>query len=85
MSIITYRQSQEIMDGDWEFYALIMAAMRKADNDNERKLRAVFPGIWEELKDRYNAPGGALTENERKWVDQMEDPSAVEEKDWMEL
>tara|TARA_R110002126_G_scaffold81426_1_gene200667 strand:- start:5562 stop:5759 length:198 start_codon:yes stop_codon:yes gene_type:complete len=42
------------------FYALLMAAMRKADSANAEKLDAAFPGVWAELQARYNAPGGLL-------------------------
>jgi len=42
------------------FYALIMAAMRGADTDNLDKLRAAFPEVYRELRERYNAPGGQI-------------------------
>lgn len=48
---------------DQPFYALIMAAMRKADSYNAEKLRYVFPEVWVELQERYNAPGGFLRED----------------------
>jgi hypothetical protein len=32
--------------------------MRKADTENLAKLCAVFPEVWDELYERYNAPGG---------------------------
>jgi hypothetical protein len=41
-----------------EFYPLLMAAMRWADTDNTERLRDAFPAVWEELHDRYHAPGG---------------------------
>jgi hypothetical protein len=37
-----------------------MAAMRKADSDNLELLKAAFPAVWEELQQRYNAPGGMI-------------------------
>ena len=60
MSLYAYRESIEIDGIDYGFYALIMAAMRKADSDNIDLLKAAFPETWEELKARYNAPGGIL-------------------------
>ncbi len=45
---------------DTPFYALIMAAMRRADSDNVEKLKRMFPETWSELFDRYHAPGGVL-------------------------
>ena len=64
MSLYDYRVSQKISADDPPFYALIMAAMRKADTTNEYKLRAAWPDVWEELGKRYPAPGGFL-EGER--------------------
>ncbi len=60
MSCFEYEVSQEIARRNYPFYALIMAAMRQADTDNVNKLRHVFPRTWEELEQRYNAPGGRL-------------------------
>ena len=57
MSLYDYRESQGIHG---QFYALIMAAMRKADSDNLELLKAAFPAVWEELQQRYNAPGGMI-------------------------
>lgn len=60
MSLYDYRASRELAAQDPPFYALIMAAMRKADSSNELKLRQAWPAIWDELYLRYNAPGGLL-------------------------
>jgi len=62
MTLYDYRKSQEIAVKDYPFYALIMAAMRKADTHNLIRLKSMFPGTWEELQARYNAPGGYLGE-----------------------
>lgn len=40
--IVAYRQSISLMEDDPSFYALIMAAMRKADDDNLAKLKISF-------------------------------------------
>jgi hypothetical protein len=66
MSIIDYRKSIHLSSNG--FYPLLMAAMRNADNDNLEKLKQVFPRVYEELTQRYNAPGGALSRNEMDWV-----------------
>ena len=42
------------------FEALIMGFMRIADDDNLSYLRVKYPSIWQELKARYDAPGGYL-------------------------
>ena len=60
MSLYDYKTSAEISAKDYPFYALIMAAMRQADDDNMRKLKLGFQDIWEELYMRYHAPGGIL-------------------------
>lgn len=60
MSHHAYQQSKELMSKDWDFSALVMAAMKKADPDNAIKLAFAFPKIWGELNDRYNAPGGYI-------------------------
>lgn len=60
MSLYAYQESQELATRDWGFYSLIMAAMRKADTDNLDLLKAAFPDVWRELRERYNAPGGML-------------------------
>jgi len=64
MSLYDYQVSKEIVCDDHPFYALIMAAMRKADDVNLEKLRKAFPFVYNELMSRYNAPGGRL-ENDR--------------------
>jgi hypothetical protein len=55
-----YECSKRIAMADWPFYALIMAAMRQADTANMRKLAGAFPGVYTELQQRYDAPGGYL-------------------------
>jgi hypothetical protein len=64
MSLYDYKESQQIAKKDYPFYALIMAAMRQADTDNAEKLKEAFPEVWKELKARYNAPAGCLTDRE---------------------
>ena len=63
MSLYDYKVSQELDKADTPFYALIMAAMRRADTDNLSRFKALFPQTFEELKKRYNAPGGQLPED----------------------
>ena len=58
MSRDNYLKSMEIAREPFE--AIIMAFMRVADDYNSMLLKAKYPDIWEELKARYNAPGGYL-------------------------
>ncbi len=60
MSYYDYKASQKIDVEQYPFYALIMAAMRRADSDNIVLLRSAFPEVWAELEERYHAPGGLL-------------------------
>ncbi|MGP4054131.1 hypothetical protein ACTWP6_04795 [Mycobacterium sp. 4D054] len=60
MSLFDYRASQHIGVSDPPFYALIMAAIRKADSQNAARLRMAFPEIYAEFEARYHAPGGTL-------------------------
>jgi len=60
MSLYDYRQSEKLSIIDPSFAALIMAAMRKADSDNTEKLKMCWPEIYQELFNRYRAPGGLL-------------------------
>ena len=67
MSYYDYKCSQQIAAQDYPFYALVMAAMWQADSDNLEALKAAFPQVYQELLDRYNAPGGRL-DSERNEV-----------------
>ena len=69
MSLHEYVISKEIAKQDYPFYALLMAAMRQADDINSLSLHAAFPAVWDELKKRYNAPSGALTDDDFKYLD----------------
>lgn len=60
MSAQDYQASREIVANDPTFYSLIMAAMRRADTHNLRRLMAAFPDQYVELVARYEAPGGLL-------------------------
>lgn len=60
MSKFDYQQSRELAMGDPTFAALIMAAYRKADNQNAARLKVMFPSICEEMMARYHAPDGLL-------------------------
>lgn len=65
MSRFDYEVSKKIAAEDYPFYSLIMAAMRQADTHNMRLLTAAFPAVAEELRERYNSPGGFLPGDNR--------------------
>ncbi len=58
-----------------EFYTCLMAAARLADTDNLGKLMSVFPLVVNELRVRYNAPGGILTQAELDYLDRYNEHS----------
>lgn len=60
-----YEAGREIYVRGYGFYALIQAAMRKADSINQEILKAAFPEEWADLHARYNAPGGFLPGEEQ--------------------
>jgi hypothetical protein len=60
MSRREYLEAGRIFRDQPSFYALIMAAMQRADTNNLRKLRAAYPEVWVELQLRYDVPGGFL-------------------------
>lgn len=60
MSLNDYKVSKELSKDDPPFDAIIMLAMRKADDINLSNLIVYWPKLWDELKARYNAPGGLL-------------------------
>jgi hypothetical protein len=60
MSLHSYQQSIEISAKEYQFSALIMAAIRKADSVNTRILSLAFPDIAQELDARYESPDGKL-------------------------
>lgn len=43
MSLYDYQAAQQIKVQGYPFYALVMAAMYKADTDNMERLTAAFP------------------------------------------
>jgi hypothetical protein len=71
MSIVAYREAMTLSYDDPSFQALIMAAMRKADDTNLQKLQEAFPEDWKELKARYSAPGGCLDQREMDWLTRL--------------
>ena len=60
LSLYDYQQSQKIAAKGYAFYALLAGLMRDADTDNLERLKEAFPGFFEMLQARYNAPGGKL-------------------------
>jgi hypothetical protein len=62
MALYDYQQSKKISQFDPSFLAILFALMRKADDFNTAKIRSLWPLEYEEMRQRYNAPGGILPE-----------------------
>lgn len=60
LSLYAYEVARELNAHNYPFSALIAAAMNRADTNNSARLTAMWPGVWEDLQARYNAPGGIL-------------------------
>lgn len=60
MSLYDYDYGRILEKDNVPFYALIQAAMRRADSTNLELLKGCWPEIWDELQKRYNSPGGIL-------------------------
>ncbi len=60
MTRIDYQAAVELKNSDVPFYALIMAAMMRADDLNLSLLSRAWPAVAREVQARWNAPGGAL-------------------------
>lgn len=65
MSYQEYQLSKKLTGEDYPFYTLIMSALRQADTRNAAKIRAAWPDVADELRKRYNAPGGLLPDEAR--------------------
>jgi hypothetical protein len=64
MSLYDYQLSREIERCEHPFYALLMAAIRRADSTNFEKFKACWPEVVAEVQARYDAPGGKLPGDE---------------------
>jgi hypothetical protein len=60
MNWLSYQTGVRLARADVDFYALVIAAMIRADTTNAARLRSVFPELWDETQRRYDAPGGLI-------------------------
>lgn len=80
MSIIEYQIGCQLAGQDTPFFALVQAAMRRADTENLARLQAAFPEAWAELELRDSQIRGCLTGAELCIVwKQEEDRRAAEQ------
>ena len=66
MSRYDYQASLEVSSEDPPFGALVMALMRKADMMNQVRIRAAWPEIWKEFRERCDSPGGLIDADVRE-------------------
>ena len=53
------------------FDALLICLALKADPENRERLELAFPGLIDEVKQRHNAPGGAITPEDEESVERL--------------
>lgn len=60
MSLYNFKVAITLQHEDVPFYALIMAALMRADSENYTVLARAFPEIEVETFNRYRSPNGKL-------------------------
>jgi len=67
-TIVDYLESKQLSANDPSFASLVFALIRKADPDNLVKILQTWPELYDEMIQRYNAPGGAITASEKDYI-----------------
>lgn len=80
MSLYEFEESRKIAMDDPSFYALIMAAARRADTENLARLEDAFPDAVSELRRRFHAPGGLLPGESANGLRRRPDGLLVDER-----
>lgn len=57
---IEFKQGVQLLQNDTQFYALMFAAILKADSKNTLRLKNAYPELWQETWKRWDSPGGLL-------------------------
>lgn len=60
-----YEQALEIVDEDYSFAGMLMAAMMKASTNNLLQLKGAFPDMYDEWIARRKLPGGMTPEEKQ--------------------
>lgn len=60
MGKFEYYESQDIADKHYSWLSLLFALIRKADSTNIELIKQCWPDEYNELYQRYNAPGGTI-------------------------
>ena len=66
MTYYEYEVGKKLEKMELPFYGIIQGAMRRAAAESDENLemsKGCFPEVWNDLKKRYNAPGGKLEED----------------------
>jgi len=66
---MAYLESRAISRTDPGFYGLLFAMIRKADDVNLALIERAWPWAVDEFRHRYDAAGGALTANEKAFLE----------------
>lgn len=73
MHVTDYWKARRLINEDFPFYAALTYLVLKADSDNLEKIRSAWPGFVEQTQARYNAPAGALTDDEKALAQKLMD------------
>lgn len=60
MGWIEYEESKILATKDYSWLSLLFALIRKSDSNNTELIKQCWPEHYEELYNRYHAPGGYL-------------------------
>lgn len=71
--VTDYWHMKTLVKKDFPFYAALAYLIHKADSSNLRKLERIWPIEVAEMRERHNAPAGAVTEEEKALAQKMMD------------
>ena len=73
MHVTDYWRARRLVKEDFPFYAALAYLIQKADPNNLAKLRRCWPAEVDDIHQRYNAPAGALTDDEKELAQRVMD------------
>lgn len=71
--VTDYWKARRLVKEDFPFYAALAYLIQKADSDNLERIRRAWPGEVTRMQERHNAPGGAITEDEKALAQKVMD------------
>lgn len=71
--VTDYWKMKRLIREDLPFYAALAYLICKADDRNLERIRRAWPGEVTRMQERYNAPAGAITDDEKELAQKMMD------------